>query len=78
MSKSGFRNWVPKIVNCEIFGCLIFQGRPQYTQIKTINMYLLHEIKHNILIHFQRNYIAKKSIICLKLNLRNYSQKVLI
>ena len=28
-----FRNWVPKIGNCNIFGRPIFLGRTQYTQI---------------------------------------------
>ena len=32
--------------NCKVFGCPIFQGRPQYTQITTINMCLLNEIEH--------------------------------
>ena len=35
----------PKLAN---LGCPIFQGSSQYTQSKTINMYLLHEVKHNV------------------------------
>ena len=39
-----------QIVNCKILvGHPIFQGRPQYTLIATINMYLIIEIRHNIL-----------------------------
>ena len=38
-----------KIGNWQIFGHPIFQGRPQYTQITTIHMYLLVGIRHNIL-----------------------------
>ena len=41
--KAGFRNWVPKIGNCKIFGCLIFQERSQYTQITTTDMYLQYK-----------------------------------
>ena len=44
MSEPGFRNLVAKIGICGIFRCPIFQGRPQYIQITTINMYLLREI----------------------------------
>ena len=40
----GFRNWVPEIGNLKILGRPIFQGRPQYTQITTINMYPFNEI----------------------------------
>ena len=32
VTNPGFRNWVPKIGNCKILGCLIFQGRPRYIQ----------------------------------------------
>ena len=35
-----------------------FQGRPQYIQISTINIYLLNEIEHNIHMQCQRNYIG--------------------
>ena len=31
--KPGFRNWVPKIDNCKILGCLIFHRRPKYNQV---------------------------------------------
>ena len=41
-SSLGFRNWVPKSGNDKILG---HQERPQYTQITTINMYLLNRIK---------------------------------
>ena len=39
-----------KICNYKVFGCSLFQGRPQNTHIATINIYLLIEIRHNILI----------------------------
>ena len=35
-----------RIGNCRIFGPPIFQGRPEYTQITTIYMHLLIEIRH--------------------------------
>ena len=38
-SKWGFRNWMPKIGNCKILGCLIFKGRQQFIQITAICMY---------------------------------------
>ena len=55
-SLPGFRNWVPKIGNCKTFGCPIFQRRPEYIQITTINMYLL-EIRHTILMICRGIYI---------------------
>ena len=36
-----------------------FQGRPQYTQITTINMYFLIEIRHNTLIQYHENYFIE-------------------
>ena len=45
-TKPGFRNWVSKIGKCKTFGHQTVQGRQQYTQITTKNMYLLNEIKH--------------------------------
>ena len=42
-----FRSWVPKIGNCEIFWCPIFQGITQYIEITTMIMYLLIEIRQN-------------------------------
>ena len=58
------RNWVPKFVSCKILGYPSFQERPQYTQITTVNMYLLIEIRHNCLIQCRGNHIevAKNSI----------------
>ena len=47
---------LPKTDTCRIFGCLTFQGRPQNTQITTINMYLLIEIMHNIIINCHGYY----------------------
>ena len=39
----------PKLaVSNNIFGHPTFHGRYQYTQIATINVYLLHEIKHDV------------------------------
>ena len=37
-----------QIGNCQIFGLPIFQGRPKYSQVTTINMYLFIEIRHII------------------------------
>ena len=70
-SESGFRNYVPKMAY------LVFQGRPEYAQITTINMYLLIEIRHNILIKCLGNCIElEKSNFMLEIDiLRNYSQK---
>ena len=48
-------NWVPKIGNCKRFGILFIQGRSKYTDIITI--YLLIEIRNNILIQCHRTYI---------------------
>ena len=39
-----------KIGICQIVGHPIFQGRPQFTKITTIDMYLFIEIRHNNLI----------------------------
>ena len=51
-----------KIDNCESFGHSIFQGRSQYTQITTINMYLLIKTNHNILKQYHWNYIEVRKI----------------
>ena len=59
-SQPRFRNWLPKIANCQVFGHPIFQKRPQYTQITTINMYLLIEIRQSILILCHGIYIQVK------------------
>ena len=48
VSKPGFRNWVPKIGNCKIFGRPNFEGGSQYTQISIINMYKFIKIRHDI------------------------------
>ena len=57
---SGFRNWVPEIVNCKTFGHPTFQRSMQYTQITTINMHLIIEIRHNILLQSQGKCIEMK------------------
>ena len=44
------------------FGCPIFQWRLCYTQIIIINMHLLLETRHNILIKCHGNYIVLKEI----------------
>ena len=60
------RNWVPKIGKCKLFGHPIFQGRPQYTLVTTINMYLL--IRHIILIQCHGIYVGVNTLItCLKM-----------
>ena len=49
-SLPGFRNWVPKTVNCKNFRCPLFQGRPvrpQHTKMTTTNMHASIEIRHN-------------------------------
>ena len=55
VSKPGFRNWVPKIGSCKIFGRPNFQGGSQYTHISTINMYKFIKIRHDIIkqCHFE-------------------------
>ena len=56
-------NWVSKIGNCRIFGHPIFHGRPQYTQILNLNMYLLIGIRHNIFTKRHGSYIELKKKI---------------
>ena len=69
MSYPGFRNWVPKIGNCKTFGHPTFQLGPQYTQILTMKMYKLIEIRHNNnLMQCDGNYMLEIDI------LRNSSQ----
>ena len=66
-----------KIDNCENFGRFIFQGRSQYTQITTINMYLLIKTKHSILKLYHWNYIEVRKIsYMLEIDIfRNSSQR---
>ena len=74
MSKLGFRNWLPEIANCKIKGRPVFQGRPQYT----LYMYLLIEIRHDILhqCHGSCIYRGKtNSIICLKMTFQEITLK---
>ena len=71
---------MPKIGKCKILGRPIYQGRPKYPQITTINIYLLIEIRHDI--HIQMchgNYNGVKKINhMLEIDiLRNYSQIIL-
>ena len=40
---------MPKIDIFKVFGCPIFQGRSEYSHNTNINMYLLIEIRFNIL-----------------------------
>ena len=47
----------PKLAIVIFFRHPIFQGRLQYAQITTINMYLLIKIRHNILLQYYGNYI---------------------
>ena len=56
----GFRNWVPKIGNCKLWGRPISQGKPQYTPILTINMYLLLEKGYGISIQWHGKCIDVK------------------
>ena len=42
---------MPEIGNFKTFGHLIFGGRPQCTLITAINMSLIIEIRHDILIY---------------------------
>ena len=51
----------------------ILQGRPQYTEILTINMGLLIEIRHNIFIQYHGN-----KILMWKNILINYRQNDLV
>ena len=52
----------PKLDAIVKYLCPIFQGKPQLTEITTINMYLLIEIRHNILIQCTGIYIEVKKI----------------
>ena len=38
----------------------MFQGRPQYTQIATINMHLFIKIRHNNHLQFHGYYVCNK------------------
>ena len=74
-SYPGFRNWVPKIGDCKMFGCTLFPGRPQYTQISTINMHLLIEIRHTILMGFILGW--NNLIICLTFETKHQLQQIM-
>ena len=39
-------NWVSEIDSCKVFGHPILQGRQQYTEVTTINMFSLIKIRH--------------------------------
>ena len=67
-SKLGFRNWVHKIDDWQILGHHIFQGRSQYTQITTIDMDLLDEIKHYANKQCHGNYM-KRSYYMLEIDI---------
>ena len=56
----------PKFAFVIFWGILLFKGGPQYTQVTTINMYLLIYIRHNNLIQYHGIYVGdkKNSIIC--------------
>ena len=54
--------WLLKIGNYQLLGCPIFQERPQYTHIATIDMCLSNEIKHNVHKQCHGSYIAVKRI----------------
>ena len=60
-------NWVPKIDYWKKFGRPIFLGL-QYTQITTINMYLLIEIRHkaNFLLVYLRVELLKEGPLSLR------------
>ena len=72
-----YRNWVPKIDDCKKFWRPNFEGRPQFTQISTINLYRFVKIRHDILIQCHGNYMEmKKFNFMLEIDiLRNSSQK---
>ena len=55
-------HWLFKIDNCKTFGPSIFQGRQRYTEVTIINMYLLIEIKHNIIIQYHEVYIEVEKL----------------
>ena len=46
-----------------------FQGRQRYTEVTTINMYLLIKIRHNIIIQCHGNYIKVAKKIAIKNNM---------
>ena len=56
-----------KIANCKILGHPILHGRPQYTQITTIKIYLLIELRYyfhvyviGFILGFEKfNYVCK-------------------
>ena len=60
VSWPGFRNWVPKIGSCKIFGCPNFKGGSQYTHISTINMYKFIKTRHDIIKQCHGNYKEMK------------------
>ena len=44
----------------QIFGLPLFRGRQQYTEVTTINMYLLTKSRHSIIIQCHGNYIEEE------------------
>ena len=77
----GFRNWVPQIGNWKIsWVAYFFQGSWENSMKTTIHMYLLIEIRHDILVQCYGYYIEmKKFNFMLVINiLRNSSQDNLV
>ena len=60
VSKPGFRNWVPKIGSCRIFGRPNFLGGSQYTHISIINIDKFIKIRHDIIKQCHGNYKEMK------------------
>ena len=57
-----FRNRVPKIGNCNICGRPIIQGRPHYTLITIINMYLIIQTRYTTLKQYHGNFIEVEKL----------------
>ena len=77
LNKSRVLARVAKIGNCKIWGRPNLKGRPQFTQISTINMYKFIKIRHDILIKCHGNCMEKKKFnYMLEIDIfRNSSQK---
>ena len=77
-SLPGFRNWVPKIVNCKILGVQILKATTIYSDFNH-ELGLIFKIRHDILMQCHWNLNEDKKIHCmLEIDiLRNSSQTFL-
>ena len=61
--RQDFETGCPKLAIVNFFVALFFRGRPQCTLITSINMYLIIEMRHDILIQqCHGNYIEEEKL----------------